>query len=123
MDEDQVVGRDSAGNGNILGGLKMNLTFALFLIGLISQNQYCYLQQGCFRYNCADFTHDAIFMLRFDGFTAYPMCGWMDHKYHAWIGLELDGNFYNIEPQIAEIIYPNGDNYKFGRRCVVRGLV
>lgn len=78
---------------------------------------------GYERYNCADFVADAVLLLREHNYTAYPVCGWLYHNYHAWVGLEFNGSFYNIEPQSGEIVYPTDLEYVRGRRCVVRGVV
>ena len=79
------------------------------------------------RYNCADFSHDLVVLLRKDNITSYPMCGWLNHSYHAWVGVELETGsnsyqFVQIEPQTGQEIYPSGLFYANGRRCVARGL-
>lgn len=85
---------------------------------------------GYDRYNCADFTADSVLALRERNYTAYPVCGWLNHGYHAWIGVEINETIYHIEPQDGVLIYPStaddydpSNPYFFGRRCIVRGVV
>jgi hypothetical protein len=77
---------------------------------------------GVLRYNCADFTRDTVLLLRENNVTTYPMCGWYQHKYHAWVGVEFNNSFYNIEPQSSQIVYPDELEYVRGRRCITRGI-
>jgi len=85
---------------------------------------------GYERYNCADFTADSVLALREKNYTAYPVCGWLNHNYHSWLVVEINDSLVHIEPQVPMIIYPSTvDNYDpsnpylYGRRCIVRGVV
>lgn len=79
------------------------------------------------RFTCMDYTALAVTELRQQNFTATPLCGWLNHGYHAWVGLEINKTFYNIEPQTGKIVFPNPDRdvsyYVGARPCVVRGVV
>jgi len=118
--------------------MSLNLTLVLKIAMLIaSTHSYCYPGQLCFRYNCADFAKDLVLALRAEGINAYPVCGWLNHRYHAWVVVEENKtdwfwarenpNLIHIEPQTGEIIYPEEDMpwlsyYARGRKCVVRGI-
>jgi len=73
------------------------------------------------RFNCADFTALAVKELRKANYTAYPVCGWLGHTYHAWVRIEFDNDYRDFEPQSAKDV-TNDPNYRFTRRCVVRGV-
>jgi hypothetical protein len=103
-------------------GVKMDLSYAMLIIlHVATTHEPCFHQLGCFRYNCADYTRDAVLLLRSAGYEAYPMCGLIPSKsfsYHAWVGINLEGKEYSIDPQTGRFV-----DYITGRRCVVRGVV
>ena len=91
----------------------------------VSKKVYCRGKVNCSRYTCADFTADAVRLLREAGYNAYPVCGWVRvgnrSFYHAWVALKLNGSVSYFEPQTAENVTDNPNYYK-ARRCVVRGV-
>jgi hypothetical protein len=101
-----------------------NITFVLFLLFNISTRQYCPpgTCPNVLRYTCSDFTADAVNLLRENNITAYPMLGFFGYQYHNWVGVEINGTFYNIEPQRDEIVIPNSVYYTYGRHGVARGI-
>lgn len=73
-------------------------------------------------FNCADFTALAVRELRKANYSAYPICGWLRHTYHAWVRIEFNESFYrDFDPQTAKDVTENPD-YKFSKRCIVRGV-
>ena len=107
------------------------LNYALMLALLVSESNEP-------DWNCADYTYTLVTDLRESGMDAYPMCGFYgSHYYHAWVGVEIDNTIINIEPQTGESVqtynidelWPYIENfgkypdYRFSRRCIVRGLV
>lgn len=118
----------------------MNITVVLMLVSLIANNHtwcmYGTCTDGSLRYNCMDFSHDAVLLLRENNITSYAMCGWYNHGFHYWIAVDLtlnpktdwfwayeNPNLIQIEPQSAQIIYPDELFYLRGRRCITRGLL
>lgn len=116
----------------------MNITLTLMLVLSIANSHiYCMYgtcPPGVMRYNCADFTRDAVLAVRAAGCgtgimgdnsscIVYPILGWHGHIYHAWLGLEINGTLYNIEPIEGSLVYPDSVVYRRGRRGVVRGIV
>lgn len=108
---------------------KTDLSTALDVIRNTSEgkNWTMGLYVGGIRYNCADFTKDAVLALRQNNFTAYPLC----NGTHAWVGVDLspnpktdwvwaydNPNLIQIEPQTLKVV----EDYIDGRRCVVRGI-
>jgi len=98
---------------------------------IASSHSYCSV--GCSpRYTCVDFTVDLVLALRARGIYAYPVCGWLNHRRHAWVVVEEEPSRWlwaseneeliHIEPQTAKIVKPYGWNYLRGRRCIVRGI-
>lgn len=87
-------------------------------------------------YDCADYTYALVTELRESNIDAYPVCGWYGHGYHAWVGVSINNASINIEPQTGELVqtysmdevwpyiqmwgeYPD---YRFFRRCIIKGL-
>ena len=104
----------------------MEQMFLLLTLALnFSQShQYCMLDSclgtGYIRYNCADFSYDLVLSLRGNNFTAYPVCGYLNHFNHAIVGVDLNGSEILIEPQTGQIV---SDNYLLRpHHCMVRGL-
>jgi hypothetical protein len=85
----------------------LNMAFAIMLILPLASHTYCWHEFGCFRYNCQDFSYSAIMTLRQNNFTAYAIHGWVEHREHNWIAIELNGTIHHIEPQMAVEIYPS----------------
>ena len=74
------------------------------------------------RYNCADYSHDFTLILRKGNFTTYPVCGYVNHIHHAWVGVVVNNTLIQIEPQTGQIVQPSGLEYARGMHCMVRGL-
>ena len=108
----------------------MNIIFALLLLLPVMAQPACMHEVGCERFNCQDYTEMGITVLRFHDFNAYPMCGWYAHSQHVWIGVEIDGEVYHVEPQGAELVFPStvddyaptSYTYFGGHPCVARGM-
>jgi len=110
----------------------MMIETILALIAIVSQNEYC-MYSDCgesLRYNCQDFTRDAVLILRANGYDAYPAFGYLNHKAHSWVVIYIGGNQIHIEPAENMVIYPTTmedyDSYNpyfFRRTGVARGLV
>lgn len=107
------------------------LEWALIVIGNAVEGQNWTMGQyvGGVRYNCADFTKDALLALRSNGYnetTAYALCNGdlKEGNWHYWIGITLqNGTMIEIEPQNGQIITDHSGIYSpWGRRCVVRGI-
>jgi hypothetical protein len=105
-----------------------SLEFVLMIaLNFSHTHQFCMYDQcprGVLRYNCMDFSKDLTLELRANNVTAYPMCGWILSRNHFWVGVELNGELTQIEPQTGEIVYPMPEYswYIRGRRCIARGL-
>ena len=106
----------------------MNIALILLIVANVSTtHKWCMYGEcpsGVLRYNCEDFTHDAVLLLRKNNVTSFPLCGSYAYgEEHAWVGVEYNHTLYNIEPQTDRIVYPNSTNYMRGHVCAVRGLV
>jgi len=87
------------------------------------------LYVGGVRYNCGDFTKNALLALRSNGYnetTSSALCneGLKPGNWHYWINVTLsNGTALEIEPQNLNIITDHSGIYSpWGRRCVVRGI-
>jgi len=110
----------------------LSILNAIAIVSIIaSSHTPCVHQVGCFRYNCQDYTRDAMLLLRQNGYDAWAAYGIKTGiGLHNWIGVTIDGTTYHIEPQTGSLVYPSrrgsltGDigPYEFSRRGVVRGV-
>ena len=110
-----------------------NIIIALAIVSLVANSHtYCARQVGCFRYDCQDYTKDAILLLRHEGYEAYPAVGIQTGiGPHVWVLVKINGTTYHIEPQTASVVVPSirgcidcdRGPYEFSHIGVARGLV
>lgn len=116
------------------------LQFALYLaVSIAPTNSYCMYGNcpaGVLRYNCGDFTANLVTALRHEGFDAFPVCGSYRSGQHYWVGINMNGTVVYIEPQNGKLVRPYGvseiwgyiqehgeyPEYRFAKRCAVRGI-
>lgn len=96
--------------------------YLIILKNISSSYNWTMFEVGKERFNCADFTALAVEQLRKANYTAYPVCGWLNHNYHAWVRIQFNETYYrDFEPQNAQDVTEDS-NYIFSRICIVRGV-
>jgi hypothetical protein len=102
----------------LVNGMIVMLCFLLVTVStytiLVTYQCNRYQSNGPNKFNCVDFTKEAIDYFDKIGITAYQVVGISktNSSYaHSWVGINVFGNIWNFEPQTLTFFDPK-DEYK-----------